>query len=90
MIINKRLTTDLTPEKFIEEFLKLAKPVETDSNLLSETVTEVLAANQKAVGEYKTGKITVIMFLVGQVMKGMKGKADAATVRKALEGKLKA
>lgn len=90
MIINKRLSSTLTTEKFIEEFLKLTKPVETDSNLLEESIQAVLAANQKAVAEYKAGKITVIMFLVGQVMKGMKGKADAATVRKALEEKLKA
>jgi len=89
MIINKRLSTDLTPQKFIEEFLKLTKPVETDSTLLDVTIETVIAANSKAVTDYKAGKVTVIMFLVGQVMKGMKGKADAATVRKALEEKLK-
>lgn len=90
MIINKRLATTLTPEEFVEEFLKLTKPVETDMKLLDETATSVLTANAKAVGEYKAGKVSVIMFLVGQVMKGMKGKADASMVRKALESKLKA
>lgn len=89
MIINKRLATTLTPEKFVEEFLKLTKPVETDTKLLNETVTSVLTANTKAVSEYKAGKISVIMFLVGQVMKGMKGKADAGIVRKALEESMK-
>jgi aspartyl-tRNA(Asn)/glutamyl-tRNA(Gln) amidotransferase subunit B len=89
MIINKRLATTLTPEKFVEEFLKLTKPVETDMKLLDETVTSVLTANAKAVGEYKAGKVSVIMFLVGQVMKGIKGKADAGIVRKALEESMK-
>lgn len=88
VIINKKIATTLSAEKFIEEYLKLIKPVETDTKLLDETVASVLATNQKAVGEYKAGKVSVIMYLVGQVMKGMKGKADAATVRKALEEKL--
>jgi aspartyl-tRNA(Asn)/glutamyl-tRNA(Gln) amidotransferase subunit B len=85
MIINKRLATTIVPDKFVAEFLKLTKPVETDTKLLDEIIATVIAANEKAVSDYKAGKVTVIMFLVGQVMKGMKGKADAATVRKALE-----
>lgn len=89
-IINKRISTAIKPEEFLRKFLEMIKPIETDSNLLGTAVLSVLAANEKAVQEYKNGKQTVIMFLVGQVMKQMKGKADASTVRKALEDKLKA
>lgn len=88
-IINKRIATTIGKDEFAKKFLEMIKPVETDSKLLDESIKTVLANNGKAVSEYKNGKVTVLMFLVGQVMKQMKGKADAATVRKALEEQLK-
>lgn len=89
VIINKKITTNLPVEKFIQEYLTLTKPIETDTNLLDTTVSTVLSANEKAVIEYKGGKVSVLMFLVGQVMKGMRGKADASVVRNALEVRMK-
>ena len=88
VIINKKISTSLSVEAFITEFLKLTKPIETNRALLDTTVSSILTANKKAVTEYKSGKVTVIMFLVGQVMREMKGRADASIVRKALEEKL--
>jgi len=88
VIINKKISTSLSVEAFITEFLKLTKPIETNRALLDTTVSSILTANKKAVTEYKNGKVTVIMFLVGQVMREMKGRADASIVRKALEEKL--
>lgn len=88
-IINKRISTTISKDEFAKKFLEMMKPVETDSGLLDESIKLVIANSEKAVFEYKNGKVTVLMFLVGQVMKQMKGKADAATVRKALEAKLK-
>lgn len=90
VIINKKISTSLSVEAFITEFLKLTKPIETNRALLDTTVSSILTANKKAVTEYKSGKVTVIMFLVGQVMREMKGKADASAVRKALEEKIRA
>ncbi len=87
-IINKRISQTDSPKIASEKFLQLIKPVETDSGALDEAVKEVLSANEKAVSDYKSGKVTVIMFLVGQVMKHMKGKADASTVRKVLVEKM--
>jgi len=37
---------------------------------------KVIIENQSAVYDYKSGKETAIRFLVGQVMKTSKGKAD--------------
>lgn len=88
VLINKKISMDLSVGKFIDEFNKLTKPIETGIALLNATIASVLTTNEKAVDEYKSGKQTVIMFLVGQVMKGMKGKADASIVRKALEKRL--
>ncbi len=88
VIINKRIPTTASAEEFAKKFIEMTKPVETDTNLLSTVVDEVLKANEKAVSEYKSGKQTVIMFLVGQVMRQMKGKADAGVVKKTLEEKI--
>jgi aspartyl-tRNA(Asn)/glutamyl-tRNA(Gln) amidotransferase subunit B len=56
---------------------------------LSGFVEEVIAENSKAVNEYLEGKTTVLMFLVGQVMRKTKGKANPKVVREILEGRLK-
>lgn len=87
-INNKRISSAASAEESAKKYIELTKPVATDTGLLTESVKKVVAANEKAVNEYKSGKTTVIMFLVGQVMKEMKGKADASTVRKALEAAL--
>ncbi len=85
VITNKRIPTTLSTKDFVKKFLENMRPIDTDTGLLDTSIKAVLARNEKAVTEYKNGKITVIMFLVGQVMKEMKGKADASAVRKALE-----
>lgn len=55
---------------------------------LERIVEEVLAGNESVVAEYQGGKISVIQFLVGQVMKQTKGASDPITVREVLERKL--
>ena len=49
----------------------------------------MLAANPSAVADYRAGKVQVVAFLVGQVMKATRGQANAAlagdAVRAALE-----
>jgi aspartyl-tRNA(Asn)/glutamyl-tRNA(Gln) amidotransferase subunit B len=49
----------------------------------------VLTANTKQVEQYKSGKTTVIGFLVGQVMKASRGQANPQTVNDILREKLK-
>ncbi|MFN3692524.1 MAG: Asp-tRNA(Asn)/Glu-tRNA(Gln) amidotransferase subunit GatB [Candidatus Paceibacteria bacterium] len=55
---------------------------------LERIVDEVLSSNESVVAEYQGGKISVIQFLVGQVMKQTKGASDPITVREVLERKL--
>jgi aspartyl-tRNA(Asn)/glutamyl-tRNA(Gln) amidotransferase subunit B len=50
----------------------------------------VLAANPKAVAEYKGGKASSINFLKGQVMKLSQGKANPNVVGEVLARKLAA
>ena len=60
----------------------------TDDDALLTAVDEVLAENPKVVEEFHSGKEKVFGFLVGQVMKKMKGKADPGTVNEALRGRI--
>jgi aspartyl-tRNA(Asn)/glutamyl-tRNA(Gln) amidotransferase subunit B len=55
---------------------------------LAALAREVVAANPKAVAEYRSGKATAIKFLVGQVMKATKGQANPQAAQSALEDEL--
>jgi aspartyl-tRNA(Asn)/glutamyl-tRNA(Gln) amidotransferase subunit B len=48
----------------------------------------VLAANESVVADYKAGKTNVLGFLVGQVMKASRGKADPALANELVKKKL--
>ena len=60
----------------------------TDSSAIEKIVAEVLQANPSQVEEFKGGKEKVFGFLVGQVMKASKGKANPAMVNKLLKKKM--
>jgi aspartyl-tRNA(Asn)/glutamyl-tRNA(Gln) amidotransferase subunit B len=49
----------------------------------------VLAANEKQVADYRSGKEKAFNSLVGQVMKRSQGKANPAQVNEILRRKLK-
>ncbi|MFL5750551.1 MAG: Asp-tRNA(Asn)/Glu-tRNA(Gln) amidotransferase subunit GatB [Chloroflexota bacterium] len=59
----------------------------SDSGALGSVVDEVVAANPKAVEDYRAGK-PVVGFFVGQVMKATRGQANAAVVQEAVKAKL--
>ncbi len=52
-------------------------------------VEESLKENQRAVNDYLGGKQQAVMFIVGQVMKKTRGKANPKVVRELIERKLK-
>ena len=60
----------------------------TDDKAIDEMVEGILQANPSQVEEYKGGKEKVLGFLVGQVMKASKGKANPGAVNKLLKEKL--
>jgi aspartyl-tRNA(Asn)/glutamyl-tRNA(Gln) amidotransferase subunit B len=60
----------------------------SDSGALEKIVDDVIAANPKQVEQFKSGKTTVIGFLVGQVMKASRGQANPATVNQILKSRL--
>jgi aspartyl-tRNA(Asn)/glutamyl-tRNA(Gln) amidotransferase subunit B len=60
----------------------------SDTGEIEKFVDEVLAANEKAVADYKAGKTNIMGFLTGQVMKASRGKANPALVQELLKRKL--
>ncbi len=60
----------------------------SDEGAVEKIVDEILAANAGEVEKYKAGKKQVYGFLVGQVMKAMKGKGNPGMVNALLKRKL--
>lgn len=57
----------------------------SDDSAIRTVAAEVLAESPKEVESYRAGKVTLMGWFVGQVMKKMRGKADPALARKILE-----
>jgi aspartyl-tRNA(Asn)/glutamyl-tRNA(Gln) amidotransferase subunit B len=62
----------------------------SDEDELLKIVQEVIKSNPKQVEQFKAGKETVMMFLVGQVMKLSKGKANPEVATRLLKQELSA
>ncbi len=60
----------------------------TDTNAIEKIIDAVLADNPKPVADYNGGNAKSIGFLVGQVMKASRGKANPGMVNKLLKEKL--
>ena len=81
-INNQGLATALeklaeSPNSTTEEVVKKFNLLQiTDEKALQTLVDQVITANAKTVEEYKSGKIQVIGFLVGQCMKESKGTGN--------------
>jgi len=60
----------------------------SDTGALEKMIDEVIAASPMQVEQYRAGKITMIGFFVGQVMKASGGKANPATLNELLKKKL--
>ncbi|MDJ0834433.1 MAG: Asp-tRNA(Asn)/Glu-tRNA(Gln) amidotransferase subunit GatB [Gammaproteobacteria bacterium] len=61
----------------------------TDSGAIEQLIDDVIANNPDQVEQFKAGKDKVLGFLVGQVMKQSKGKANPGQVNQMLRDKLK-
>ncbi|MEW6609025.1 MAG: Asp-tRNA(Asn)/Glu-tRNA(Gln) amidotransferase subunit GatB, partial [bacterium] len=57
----------------------------SDSDEMAKVIEQVITANPKAVEEYKSGKKEVLGFLVGQVMKLTRGKANPKITNELLQ-----
>jgi len=88
-IINKKIDINkVSPEESIKLIFQNQRVTSMDEKELEIIIKQVISGNLKAVDDYKKGKQSSIMFLVGQVMRELKGKADPQTIRNILEKRL--
>ena len=86
-LINKPEYAALTVDDFIARFNTLETQKQTASkntDIAEAIIKKVIAANPKATQDFKNGKVTVLEFLVGQVMRETKGSIDISYVRELL------
>jgi len=84
-VFEEMLATGKNPDTIINE--KGLRQV-TDTGAIESIIDEVIKNNPKSVEDYKNGKDKALKFLIGQVMKESKGKANPQMVNDILIKKL--
>ncbi len=85
LLINSQDYRSLSTEDFIKKLVDDSLGVvESDEDLL-EVAKQVVATNPTAISDYLKGKPNVVQFLLGQIMRETKGKANPDKARQALE-----
>ncbi len=74
-------TSGGTPEEIVEK--KGLAQISSEDALL-EMVKKVIEENPKSVSDYRNGKTKAMGYLVGQVMKASRGRANPAMVNELL------
>lgn len=80
-VLEKVFTEGVNPEKYVADNNLVQI---TDLSALRPVIEEVIAANEKSVSEYKSGKTQAMGYIMGQAMRALKGKAPAQEVQKML------
>jgi len=81
-LLAKVESTGKSPAKIVEEE-GLAQV--SDDSAIRDVCAKIMAASPNETASYKAGKVTLIGWFVGQVMKEMRGKADPQIARKIME-----
>lgn len=84
-IINKKIDyTTISAKQLVHDIAESAKIEVIGKKELAAIIEKVLSENPKAVKDYKSGKKSVIMFLVGSTMRAIGRKVDAQYVKDSL------
>ncbi len=81
-VFGKIFSDDIDPIIYIEEN---GLKQDNDEDAIRGLVKQIIESNPQSVADYKNGKDKAIGFLVGQVMKESKGKANPGIVNKLLK-----
>ncbi|MBD3387754.1 MAG: Asp-tRNA(Asn)/Glu-tRNA(Gln) amidotransferase subunit GatB [Candidatus Altiarchaeales archaeon] len=84
-LLERVIDSGESPSKIVEEE-RLGRV--SGEGELSSVVDEVIGENVKAVADYKSGEKTALNFLMGAVMKKMRGRADSKVVLELLGRRL--
>jgi aspartyl-tRNA(Asn)/glutamyl-tRNA(Gln) amidotransferase subunit B len=86
-VLEEVFTTGKDPDRIIAE---QGLGQISDTQEIEETVSQVIASNPRALADFKAGKEQALKFLVGQVMKATRGRANPQLVNELLKKKLQA
>ena len=84
-VFAEMLKSDEAPKALVK---KLGLEQVSDEGAILKLVEETIAENPQSVIDYKNGKDKAIGFLVGQIMKKSRGKANPGMVTKMLKEKM--
>jgi aspartyl-tRNA(Asn)/glutamyl-tRNA(Gln) amidotransferase subunit B len=98
-LIDQGVVSGRTAKDVFEEMFRTGTPAPrivearglsqiSDSAALERLIDQAIAANPKSVSDFRTGKAQALGFLVGQVMKASKGKANPGVVNELLRSRL--
>ena len=84
LIINKKIPINISAGEFVKRAIEKMSVKTVSHSILYEAIDKAIHSNPKAVIDFKSGKQNALMFLVGQVMREMKGIVDANIVKEEL------
>src|SRR5574344_536609 len=84
-VFEKMMTSEKLPSLIMKEE---GMEQVNDADAIEKVVDGIIAANPKAVADFKTGKTNVVGWLMGQVMKESHGKANPKQATELLQKKL--
>ncbi len=79
---------EMTPKQLIDSLLSKELEKQVDTNVITTSIEVVLQQQTKAIDDFKRGKVSALMFLVGMVKKELKGKGDASFIEAELKKRL--
>ena len=87
LLINKPETRELSNDDFLSQ-IKASEVSEISEERLNEAVETVLRNETDAFEKLRSGKDQVLMYLVGQVMRELKTKADTSKIISIIKSKI--
>jgi aspartyl-tRNA(Asn)/glutamyl-tRNA(Gln) amidotransferase subunit B len=85
-MMNKKVDIrTVAPHDLVQTIISATTVEEIPNEVIIAAIQTVLASQEKAVADYKSGKTGVIMFLLGMTIKELKGKGDKAKIHNLLE-----
>ncbi|MDD6272111.1 MAG: Asp-tRNA(Asn)/Glu-tRNA(Gln) amidotransferase subunit GatB [bacterium] len=85
-VFTKMLEEKSTPSEIVKKY---NMEIIEDDSLINNLVDEVINENEKAIEDYHNGRTNMLDYLVGQVMKKSKGKANPVVAKTKLLEKIK-
>lgn len=85
LMVNQNLDREYQESAaFIKKIVELNRKEFTSKDKIKEAIEKVLKSNEKALKDYRSGKLQVIGFLVGMVQRELGGEADSKEIIKLL------